>query len=443
MESDEGIVMTATLFVVGDIGRSPRMCYHAYSLAQQGCYVNLVGYTDTLPHRNVVGEYIRFIPLPKPPISSSYVNPIVSFLVRLIKMIWLLFVLPYTFFLHCRGPSHRQMIMVQNPPGIPAMIVCYLMAKIQFAAFVVDWHNYSSSMLGRTWPAYFVGLIEGFFGRRATLNFCVSNAMKNDLERRWAVRATTLYDRPPTWISEGLVSPVEKVRIFHRLATEHLRDLNDEWKFTHEEADGTLKFREKRPLLLVSSTSWTPDEDFSILLDALIRLDKRVADIADNQALGPAITYPNIVVVITGKGPLKEFYEERIRQFCWKNVRVFTAWLPANDYPTFLACADVGVSLHTSTSGFDLPMKVVDMFGSGLPVLAKNFPAISELVEDGRNGLLFDTAEELEGLLADISLGFPENPKLSELSKMVKEHSKNNHWVRNWNAVFWPRVEHF
>lgn len=77
---------------------------------------------------------------------------------------------------------------------------------------------------------------------------------------------------------------------------------------------------------------------------------------------------------------------------------------------TYLGCADVGVSLHQSSSQLDLPIKVLDMFGAGLPVCSRFYPWLlpvvllhfdmhyslaSELVKSDVNGFVFATPEEL------------------------------------------------
>lgn len=144
--------------------------------------------------------------------------------------------------------------------------------------------------------------------------------------------------------------------------------------FTHLEKNGVPDYTGRdvastplRPALLVSSTSWTADEDFSILLQALAEYDKSADEVASN--------LPKLIMLITGKGPLKAQFEHEIaqRERKWKYVRCKTAWLESEDYPQLLRAADLGISLHSSSSGLDFPMKIVDMLGAGLRVLALDF----------------------------------------------------------------------
>lgn len=80
-------------------------------------------------------------------------------------------------------------------------------------------------------------------------------------------------------------------------------------------------------------------------------------------------------MIVTGKGPLKSKYMKNVErlQEGWEWVKCISIWLESEDYPILLGSADLGISLHSSSSQLDLPMKVVDMFGCGLPVCALDF----------------------------------------------------------------------
>jgi beta-1,4-mannosyltransferase len=165
-----------------------------------------------------------------------------------------------------------------------------------------------------------------------------------------------------------------------------VNDIDESTTVFTELRAGEVVMKNDRPFLLVSSTSWTVDEDFSILLDALEEY---------NTAADAANILPNVLCVITGKGPLLKYYEKIIQAKDLSHVNICTLWLSAEDYPVLLGSADLGVCLHKSSSGLDLPMKVVDMFGCGLPVCAVNFDCLHELVTHGYNGMVFSQSSEL------------------------------------------------
>lgn len=50
---------------------------------------------------------------------------------------------------------------------------------------------------------------------------------------------------------------------------------------------------------------------------------------------------PRMLVMITGKGPLKDMYMDKIQrlQHRWDFVRCISAWLDAADYPLLLGCS--------------------------------------------------------------------------------------------------------
>ncbi len=114
-------------------------------------------------------------------------------------------------------------------------------------------------------------------------------------------------------------------------------------------------------------------------------------------------------------------------------ARIRTAWLSLADYATLLASADLGVSLHTSSSGVDLPMKVVDMFGAGLPVVGwDHFEAWPELVTEGVNGKGFSSAEGLVENL--IELFGDDGTRLAKLKAGALLESRRR-WDDEWDAV--------
>jgi beta-1,4-mannosyltransferase len=98
--------------------------------------------------------------------------------------------------------------------------------------------------------------------------------------------------------------------------------------------------RHARPALLITSTSWTPDEDFSMLLDALRIYEVKARSRATKGKGGMKKVLPKVLMFVTGKGPLRAHYMRELQRIKqeeqWEWVRCMSLWLEPDDYPRLL-----------------------------------------------------------------------------------------------------------
>lgn len=381
-----------------------------------------------------------------------------------------------------------EIVLVQTPPALPTLLVVRVAAWLIKAKVVIDWHNLGYTILALRLGerSRLVRLAEGlerWSGRKAYAHLFVTEAMKNYLSLQWGLEGEkrVLHDRPPGHFRRAETG--ESHKLFGKLIPS-LQPSLGEWlgkynlpgstPFTEEkEGGGEVRWREGRPALVVSSTSWTADEDFGLLLRAARIYEFRARALADGEAPSqahsrsstgenlsstlsptspsspspfedgeavrtskdrrrpsfgalrsptlphtPASSLPKLLIIVTGKGELRARYLREIAHLetseSWRFVRIRTAWLETPDYPILLGSADIGVSLHTSSSGLDLPMKVVDMLGCGLPVCALDFACLDELVREKVNGVIFRDAEGLAKQWESLFAKHPERNWLAE-----------------------------
>ncbi|KAM4697998.1 chitobiosyldiphosphodolichol beta-mannosyltransferase isoform 2-T2 [Rhinophrynus dorsalis] len=425
------------VLVLGDLGRSPRMTYHALSLARHGFNVILTGFHETNPHKDVLHhERIKVYPvsdfrLLKGPKMIQYIIKVTVQAVQLFYILLKLDPLSY--------------ILLQNPPGLPSIAVSWLFCLLRGSRLIIDWHNYGYSIMSLTnGPKHPIVRIakwyEKLFGQLSDYNFCVTTAMKEDLMVNWNIKAITLYDKPASVFKE---TPLElQHKLFLKLAVDHapfkaqsesaISDVNKTAFTELNPKNCVVSYVKERPALLISSTSWTEDEDFSVLLKALQDYEMFITN---------GTKLPSLVCVITGKGPLKEYYNQLIRKIDFRNVQICTPWLEAEDYPVLLGSADLGVCLHKSSSGLDLPMKVVDMFGCCLPVCAINFKCLHELVKHEENGLIFEDSQDLAEQLKILFGNFTSNSSKLKTFRQNLRVAKQMRWDESWDQTVLPVIK--
>ncbi|MGE0041355.1 MAG: glycosyltransferase [Vicinamibacterales bacterium] len=313
------------------------------------------------------------------------------------------------------------LILVQNPPASPTLAVAWLAARLRGARLAIDWHNLSHTVLAvklgddhRAVRA--LARAERRWARRADVHLAVSEALAAWLGREAGVHATVVRDRPPAFFAKpGLEA---SAAVWQRVAAE-------------------LGLGARRMPVVVCPTSWTPDEDFDLLLESLERAERRLAALA---GAGEAAA-PRLVVLMTGRGTMRAAFEARVARRTFRQLAVRTAWLEPGDYPVLAGSADLGLCLHRSSSGLDLPMKLADFRGAGVPVAAFDYaPVLAEALRPGHEGVAFRDPDGLAAILVALATGAPDQvPSLGEARRWLLVNPPRR-WDEAWRESAEPAL---
>lgn len=398
------------VLVQGELAQSPRMLNHARELAAAGAQVDLVGFAGVALPPDLAGN---------PAVAVHAISRLGA--ARWPRMPRLLFVPAAALralwltarigrLLLCALPRPHA-ILVQNPPAMPAATLAIPAARLRRAELIVDWHNLSAATLAlRVGPEHALvratERLERWVAGEAGASLCVSEALRQHVQRS-ARRGpcAVLYDRPLQ--RPSAITDEERTAILSRVSDA----LSVELALSGDRA----------PVVAVTATSWSQDEDMGMLLDAISMF-----------AEAP------LVLIATGLGPGRAAFEARARGLERSDLRIVTGWLAEDLYRDLLRAAHLGISMHRSASGLDLPMKIVDMIAAGLPILAYAYgPCLEELLPREHAAGIFTTsaelAEQLDGLLKDY-------PRLSRLAPLRAATAglASPGWSEEWRRVALP-----
>jgi len=395
------------------------MRYHAHALAANGVDVDLVGLEGTPLPREITDDpriTVHRLATPRLKIrgeltGSTYAVAGLFDAMRISFRLW-------NTLRRLRRPD---LVLVQNPPAFPTLAVAWFSLKRRGVRFVVDWHNLGYTLLqlrlGQWHPAVrFARWFERRDARRVDANLCVSRGLAAFLESRFGVkRAHVLYDRPASAFTAIDRADRERFRqaLFARLGIRA----------------STVGF-------IVCPTSWTEDEDFDVVIEAVMRLEERIRGW---EAGSSPRRFPELVILVTGDGARRAEFERRFAGLPARRVQLRARFLEPEDYPRVVGSADLGLCLHRSSSGLDIPMKIADLFGAGVPVCALDYGAcLAERVRHGDNGLLFSNGRQLADVLFDLFETFPADQKALERLRTGARKLARPTWEEGWTREARP-----
>jgi len=123
-------------------------------------------------------------------------------------------------------------------------------------------------------------------------------------------------------------------------------------------------------------------------------------------------------LIIIGDGPMRPILEEYVKEYGIDDFAFFLGYIP--DAYKFLKAIDIFVLPSLSEGS---PLSLIETMACGKAIIASDIPAIREIVENGKEALLFDSLSSEQ--LKEAILKLYHNPELRrELGENAKKKAK-------------------
>lgn len=237
--------------------------------------------------------------------------------------------------------------------------------------------------------------------RYADKIFCVSKAAKKYLIEDWFIEPDKIVVMP-NGVDIGLFSNISKPQEYHpELFTDH------------------------NPIICFVGT-------FQIWhgVDQLIEIFSEVEKY-----------FPNSKLLLVGDGPARPIIEEKIKNLGLDSKVIITGYVKQTEVPKFLALAEVATIPYPELPKelWFSPLKLYEYMAAGKAIVASNSGQISEVITNGKNGLLITPGDKKEFTEAIIKL--LENSSLRQRlgdnarKQAIEQHSWD-HYVKKIENIY-------
>lgn len=143
---------------------------------------------------------------------------------------------------------------------------------------------------------------------------------------------------------------------------------------------------------------------------------------------------PDCVLLLVGDGPILPALKEQAKSLGIEDRVIFTGLVGRSEIPNYVASFDI--ALQPAVVAWASPLKMIEYFACGRPVVAPTQPNIMELISDGHNGLLFDP-QDPEGQVRAIAalVADPELRKSIGIGSRKTISRLNLTWLSNADRI--------